>query len=256
MKHQLWILFFCGVLLLGVTGCEFSSKKEEEGEEKVTFFYTHTFDDERHILFSLDVPYLVDGEEMGLGTAFMNYQITLDDFLESLVLEDTLKDGGSKLYRYDSKNQTYGKNSFYVIACDSLDDFHDVFVASKKEDLMDKCSIHIDDLPGVTMEIEEGTLSPSGATVLITDASFRDNVYGNSFFIEKKVGEDWIKLEPKKEMIFTDIGYSLEEDHTIEFEISWEDLYGQLPSGTYRIVKDTSYEGEGITHYFTVEFEI
>lgn len=255
MKRQLWILSFCCILLLGITGCGISSKEELENE-RVTFFYAHTFEDGKHIFFSLEVPYLIDGKKKDLGNAFLNNQITLDGFFDSLALDDTLKDGGSRLYRYDSENQTYGGTPFYVIACDSLDEIHDVFVAEKKEDLMDKCSLHIDDLEGVSMKIKENTLTETKATVIITDTSSRENVYGSSFFIEKQVDRVWTKLEPKEEMVFTDIGYERGEDYTIEFDISWENVYGKLPRGTYRIVKDTSYAGEGITHYITVEFEI
>ena len=56
---------------------------------------------------------------------------------------DSLKDGGSKIYKYDSKiNSNYGNTDFYVIECNSLDGIKDIYVAKYKNSLMDKCSIN------------------------------------------------------------------------------------------------------------------
>lgn len=47
----------------------------------------------------------------------------------------------------------------------------------------------------ISMIIKEGTLSRTGATVIITDVSGKDNVYGQEYRIDKKENGKWKELD-------------------------------------------------------------
>lgn len=116
-------------------------------------------------------------------------------------------------------------------------------------------------LENVTMTIKEGTLTKTGATVIITDLSGNDNTYGDFFRIDKKENNKWQKLDVvvKGNYGFNSIGYGVNEDNILEMKIDWNWLYGELDTGEYRLVKDVavtkdnSYLG---TKYIYVEFII
>lgn len=58
---------------------------------------------------------------------------------------------------------------------------------------------------------------------------------------------------------FNSIGYWIYKGETREFDINWEWIFGELPSGTYRLVKefmDFRVTGEYDTFNYWVEFEI
>lgn len=254
MKNNLFKAVLCCCIVLGLVGCGRKSDVSSDKDQKEKFMLGLVLDDGRHVSFSYDVPYF---DDTSLFDALADKKITIDDFLLKLDYLDTLKDGGSKIYKYDKEKSEFGSDEFYVISCKSLDGINDIFISRSRDALMDKCSKKIGDLDGVSMVIKNGTLTSVGATVVITDTSDRKNIYGDSYFLERLNNGEWTKLKPKNPMFFNAIGrYVDDEIHTLEFEISWEYHYGKLKSGKYRIVKDTSEEGEGTTHYITVEFSI
>ncbi len=245
------IIFLCGIILLGITGCRQEMKMNEIQKEQ--FLLGTTLDDGRHVFSTFDVPY---NENKTLLDAFLYNEFTINAFLDQLNEVETLRDGGSKLYHYNAANKEFGNEDFYVISCNSIDHIKDIYIAKQKESLNNKCSIQIDDLNGVSMQIKEGTLTKTGATVIITDTSNRKNIYGESYQLEKEENGIWVALTPINEMFFTDIGYTINKNHTLELIVNWEYHYGVLESGTYRILKGTSEAGEATIHYISAQFVI
>ena len=91
----------------------------------------------------------------------------------------------------------------------------------------------------VTMVIKEGTLTNTGATVIITDLSDDENSYGAYFWIERKIDGKWKKVK----YLHSDLGstmpsFSVNEDHTLELHCNWDYEYGALENGEYRLIKD------------------
>lgn len=252
MKKIFGILIYV-VLFFGITGC---TNKENTPPLKSdeTFMSGYTLDDGRLISFTFDVPYHNDY----LSEALMNDKISIDEFINQLDNAGSFNDGGSKLYKYTGSKRTFGNEDFYVLVCNSTDGIKDIYVAKNRNSLTDKCLIKINDLDGVTMEIKEGTLTNVGATIIITDTSSRNNIYGEPYRIDRFVDGKWQEVDVVIEgnYAWTSIGYSVGEDNKLELKMNWEWLYGKLEKGKYRIVKDTSYAGEGTTHYITVEFEL
>ncbi len=119
----------------------------------------------------------------------------------------------------------------------------------------------LNELNGVSMTIKEGTLTRVSATIVITDLSGKDNTYGSQYRIDKKDNDIW---EPLKtidgkdwtEVAWNLIGYNVDKNNTLEMNINWENLYGKLENGEYRIVKDTLSSGGLEKYYFSVEFMI
>lgn len=123
------------------------------------------------------------------------------------------------------------------------------------------CTIdNIDELneaENVSIIIKDGTLTKTSATIIITDLSGKNNVYGTAFRIERKENGEWKELETIiKNYGWNLIGYSVDENNKLELEQNWEWLYGKLERGEYRLVKDTSIPLEKENHYFSVKFKI
>ena len=104
------------------------------------FKISYALDDERLINFAYDPKY----NETTISEAILKGILTFENFIDDLEYLDGLKDGGSKIYKYDSKiNDGYGNIDFYVIECNSLDGIKDIYVAKYKDSLMDKCTIEV-----------------------------------------------------------------------------------------------------------------
>ena len=95
---------------------------------------------------------------------------------------------------------------------------------------------------GITMSAKDVT--PAGMTLLIDQKggnSTGELTYGEDFSIEVKSDEfgTWEKLGYiTDEINWTDIGYILEPGAHNEEQINWTYIYGYLPAGHYRLVKE------------------
>lgn len=94
---------------------------------------------------------------------------------------------------------------------------------------------------GVSIKIKEGTLTNTGATIIITDTTDKNYSYGEPYRIDKKENGKW-KEAPKviDDAFFNQPAYQPDENNEIVREINWEWIYGELQPGTYRFVTDAS----------------
>lgn len=109
----------------------------------------------------------------------------------------------------------------------------------------------------VTLSIKDGTLTNTGVALILTNNSDKNYEYGSSYEIEIKQNNNWYKLNV--EMNFTMIAYGLNSKESEEIELNWENSYGKLSSGTYRIIKSIDYKTEESsyeTFYVAAEFTI
>lgn len=106
----------------------------------------------------------------------------------------------------------------------------------------------------VTVEVLQDTVTPSGATIIVTDKNEDAYGWGKSYKLEQKVNDEWIDLTPIAEMSFEEIAYVLDKNGQFKQNIDWTRFYGKLEKGTYRIVKDT-YD-KGYIYFYSNEFEI
>ncbi len=108
----------------------------------------------------------------------------------------------------------------------------------------------------VTMEIKEGTLTKSSATIIMTNKTDKEFTYGEPYHLEVKYKDSWhiFELEPNNDMFFTMPAYILKPNESVEKEYNWEYGYGKLKKGTYRLVTDFSNEQKKF--YVAAEFTI
>ena len=94
----------------------------------------------------------------------------------------------------------------------------------------------------VIMTIKEGTLTNKSATLILTNNSDKNFQYGNPYEIEIKKDGEWHKINV--ELNFTMPAFQLSARENREIEINWENGYGKLEKGIYRIIKGIDYEYE------------
>ena len=109
----------------------------------------------------------------------------------------------------------------------------------------------------VIMTIKEGTLTNKSATLILTNNSDKNFQYGTPYEIEIKKDGEWHKINV--ELNFTMPAFQLSARENNEIEINWENGYGKLAKGTYRIIKGIDYEyeeGKYETFNVAIEFTI
>lgn len=109
----------------------------------------------------------------------------------------------------------------------------------------------------VIMTIKEGTLTNKSATLILTNNSDKNFQYGTPYEIEIKKDGEWHKINV--ELNFTMPAFQLSARENNEIEINWENGYGKLAKGTYRIIKGIDYEyeeGKYKSFNIAVEFTI
>ena len=101
------------------------------------------------------------------------------------------------------------------------------------------------------MSIKEGSLSAISAKIIIEDKNEEPFGYEEWFRIDKNENGEWKSLEPINDNFsFTEPVFIPREDGILKMTANWEELYGSLKPGKYRLVKRA---GE---NYIYAEFEI
>ena len=109
----------------------------------------------------------------------------------------------------------------------------------------------------VIMTIKEGTLTNKSATLILTNNSDKNFQYGTPYEIEIKKDGEWHKINV--ELNFDMPAFQLLSKESKEIELDWENKYGKLAKGTYRIIKGINYEyeeGKYETFNVAIEFTI
>lgn len=92
----------------------------------------------------------------------------------------------------------------------------------------------------LTMTIEEGSLTPTSAKIIITNQSDTTYHTGRDYRIDKFVDGNWYKVKMKRAMEVLADGIIITKDYPYESTPNWENCYGILEPGKYRIVKKVS----------------
>lgn len=111
----------------------------------------------------------------------------------------------------------------------------------------------------IFMTVQDGTLTNTGATFIIENNTNFTIGYGEPYHLEIKKDGKWYILNAINDLVFIEPLWHLEPDNSIELNISWENFYGSLDAGEYRLVKDACFiENDEISEefYIGVEFII
>ena len=98
---------------------------------------------------------------------------------------------------------------------------------------------------GVTLTVQDVT--PKGLIITCSQngGNLEGDLYSSSFYhLSKFVDGEWKNVEyilPEDEIIWTDGAWEIPKVGTVEWEVNWEALYGELPEGQYRIGKRIMY---------------
>lgn len=115
-------------------------------------------------------------------------------------------------------------------------------------------TIKANEVENVSMTIKDGTLTNTGATLIITDNNEKKHLYDEWFRIDKKVDNRWEETTIiNYDYIVNAIAFIIGEDGIAEEKVNWKDLYGELQQGQYRLVKRLN--GDKYS-YIQTEFEI
>lgn len=129
--------------------------------------------------------------------------------------------------------------------------------SSNTFDVGNVSDVEISNNNGVTLSIKDDTLKNTGATFILKNDSDMDVQYGDSYEIEIEKDSRWHKINV--ELNFNSPAYTLKTKTSEEIELKWENEYGKLAPGNYRILKsiDTEMEdGTFNTFYVAAEFTI
>ena len=105
------------------------------------------------------------------------------------------------------------------------------------------------------MEVDESSISDKGVIVIITDYREGKYCWDENYNIEKKENNNWQVVEPIKPVIVNALAHYVDENKQFRQAINWENYYGKLSKGVYRITKRL-YENDQSIQLYTDEFEI
>lgn len=192
------------------------------------------------------------------GTSFFAYYKTVKNKEKEQTIKNNekIQELNSKISELENKTN---KEEISTIA-NRIDSYipDGIKVANKVdiENTTNKNDIEIYRDPNlVTLEIDKDTLSKIGVTLIITDNNENSYGWGHGYQVQKKINNNWADLESKEEMIFTALGYSLDENNQWEYKIDWSRYYGKLENGIYRIKKKI-YDNNNYIDLYSNEFEI
>lgn len=125
------------------------------------------------------------------------------------------------------------------------------------------------DIKKVDIEIKEGTLTETSATVVITDHNIIPYNYYKYFLIEKYENDKWQfvytlntvyenggAFTPVPTIYYDTKEYSVGNNRVLEMEQDWSEIYGKLEKGKYRLKKYVVSEPQDYNDPIIVEFDI
>lgn len=113
----------------------------------------------------------------------------------------------------------------------------------------------------ILMEVKEDTRTSRGATFIIRNTTDQEYAYGQPYTIEKLDNGNWKELDTLTgdPLSWNAVIYTIKANEEKELNIDWSLGYGELESGTYRLVKNDlrkSRSAESRTYPLYAEFDI
>ena len=90
------------------------------------------------------------------------------------------------------------------------------------------------------MEVKEASVTESGLTCIINNDTEKDYSFGRDYMLQKKEENKWQDVLPKKEAAMTLELLWVPSGTSESLAINWEEAYGQLENGHYRVIKPVS----------------
>ena len=111
-------------------------------------------------------------------------------------------------------------------------------------------------LKDINMEIKKS--SKEEIKVEITNNSEKEIIYGESYVLHQLKDDKWVEVSPIiDEVFFNAIGFVSNKDNPSTWNTKFENIYGKLEKGTYRIIKEYTFiNNDYEKYYLSAEFNI
>ena len=96
----------------------------------------------------------------------------------------------------------------------------------------------------VIINIDKESITNTGIKITLVNKTENEYEYGSGFTIEYFKNNNWYLVTPKKETDYNMMSYSLEPNAEKVFEYNWKEIYGELPKGKYRVIKELDLRKE------------
>ena len=109
----------------------------------------------------------------------------------------------------------------------------------------------------VILYTKDGTVSgKQGTFVLQNNTEDKSYWYGPTYALEVRHEGEWQTVEPDEVLVWNAVAWRLEAGEQKEVTVDWSFGYGELESGTYRLVKTMCCEEDGASLTVGAAFEI
>lgn len=110
----------------------------------------------------------------------------------------------------------------------------------------------------VTIEVDQNLITAESVSITITDNNENQYGWGVEFKIQQKINGEWQDLNYISDNLsWIDIAYELDSNNQLIQKINIKKYYGELSSGTYRVVKPVYDNDENrYVYIYSNEFEI
>lgn len=140
--------------------------------------------------------------------------------------------------------------TFIISGCDKSNNKNEVYGEITK-----KSNIQIKE-QAVKFNLDEDSLSNTGAKFTIINESDEDIFFNNIFSIEKKQNNEWYEIKMIKKMMAAMNVNQLAPKESISINLEWKTWYGELPSGEYRAIIKGSYDNDSDFFNLSSEFTL
>lgn len=122
----------------------------------------------------------------------------------------------------------------------------------------EKSSLNISETEALSFTVTN--VSSTDVAIEITNYSGDTLCWGSWFCIEKEENEEWYELEPielpeGQVWIWDDILSTLPGEGPVQLTVKWDNYYGPLPGGCYRVVKKFFYNERKLDDIFYIACE-
>ena len=129
------------------------------------------------------------------------------------------------------------------------------------EILKQKENIEQKNIGSILLEVKEDTRTSKGATFIIKNTTNEEYSYGPPYIIEKFENKSWKELDTLtgEPLTWNSVIYTIKSGEKKELYIDWSLGYGELKSGTYRLVKNNlrkTNSPESRSYSIYAEFDI
>ena len=180
-------------------------------------------------------------------------ELTKENFDDYIVVDEDFRDGTAPS-TFRRKNvqawqvtheESFGSILYYLLRQEN----GDVYLAYGRFDpdiqlirwLM-KLEVNSQDEWGVAMSVED--VSPTGLTAVFDYTNpilTGELTYGEDYHLQRLSNGEWVDVEMlAEENAVITIAYAVPPNSTSRHSVNWSSIYGELPSGTYRIGKSVS----------------